>query len=84
MKTEEEIKIDAKKIEYPLSEKPKRVFKPKIESRKCTRCMMCVVMCPDNAIEPRDGSVGINYDKCKGCLICLRECPFNAITEERE
>jgi 2-oxoacid:acceptor oxidoreductase delta subunit (pyruvate/2-ketoisovalerate family) len=84
MKREDEIKLEKKKKTYPLSEKAKRVYRPKIDAKRCERCMLCVVLCPDNAIEARENNVTINYEKCKGCLICLRECPFRAISEDRE
>jgi pyruvate ferredoxin oxidoreductase gamma subunit len=62
-----------------------RVFRPVIVLDDCTRCMVCVVRCPDAAITLNDESYPvIDYDNCKGCMICYEECPTKCIREERE
>ena len=58
-----------------------RTFRPVRDKKKCTKCGLCWIFCPDNAI---DKNFNINYDYCKGCLICVRECPFNALTVKKE
>lgn len=63
---------------------PVRVFRPKIDLKKCVKTYRCYAVCPENAIVMENGFPKINYDVCTGCLICLRECPCGAITEERE
>ena len=60
-----------------------RKFRPKIDPRLCKKCLVCSILCPDNAITISD-KPSIDYSRCKGCLICFRSCPYNAITEERE
>ncbi|MEN2974635.1 MAG: 2-oxoacid:acceptor oxidoreductase family protein [Candidatus Caldarchaeales archaeon] len=61
-----------------------RIFKPIINSEKCTKCGVCVIYCPEGVVTmSRDGPM-INYDNCKGCLICFNECPVKAINYIRE
>ena len=62
-----------------------RIFKPKIDLKKCGKHMACVIFCPHNCISvDKKGYPVIDYNICTGCLICLRECPSIAISEERE
>ncbi len=58
-----------------------RTLKPVKDSSKCTKCGICYLYCPDNAI---DENFNINYDYCKGCGICVHNCPFHAITMVKE
>ena len=86
MKRESEISYK-KVVHGPMDEKLSkcRVFRPKIDTRLCEKCMLCVVFCPDSCIEvSKVGNPVIDYNCCKGCLICLRECPYGAIVEEKE
>lgn len=62
-----------------------RIFKPIIDYRKCTTCMICFAYCPESAIVlGEDRKLAIDYENCKGCLICYKECPPKAIAVERE
>lgn len=62
-----------------------RVFKPVWNYKACTRCMTCVVRCPDGCIAVNeDGFPYTDYDNCKGCMICVEECPVKAIEKVRE
>ena len=64
-----------------------RVFKPIINKDKCTKCFMCWLVCPEEAIkEGRDGFPEIDYTYCKGCGVCSNNCPVGAISmvEEEE
>ena len=49
---------------------------------KCTRCLLCVLFCPDGAIHwyPEKGDIAFDYNFCKGCGICANQCPTDAIT----
>lgn len=83
MKEEKDIKYDMKKIPHSVQKEIKSEGKPPfIELRKCTRCGLCAVVCPHNAIDiKKDDSPSIVGSRCSGCMICLRECPWRAIKE---
>jgi 2-oxoacid:acceptor oxidoreductase delta subunit (pyruvate/2-ketoisovalerate family) len=53
---------------------------------KCTRCLLCVLFCPDGAIhwKPDKADIEFDYSFCKGCGICANECPTKAITMKLE
>jgi 2-oxoacid:acceptor oxidoreductase delta subunit (pyruvate/2-ketoisovalerate family) len=63
--------------------KVSRTVRPVLDEKKCTKCSLCWIFCPDEAIERGDPYV-IDYDFCKGCGICANECPRDAISMERE
>jgi pyruvate ferredoxin oxidoreductase gamma subunit len=62
-----------------------RLFRPAIDRAACTRCLLCLIRCPDAAItlDPQGYPV-IDYDNCKGCMICAEECPVRCIGEQQE
>ena len=80
-----EISIGANIKEPGNSKKNKtgswRSFRPIKDKSKCTKCGLCWLFCPENAINEK---FEINYDYCKGCGICANECPFKAIRMEKE
>lgn len=45
----------------------------------CTRCEVCLSVCPFGAMEMVDGKVLIN-DQCRLCKICIDHCPVGAIS----
>jgi pyruvate ferredoxin oxidoreductase delta subunit len=53
-----------------------RGFKPVVDREKCSRCGICELYCPDNAI---NADLEIDLEFCKGCGICANECPKKAI-----
>jgi len=62
-----------------------RIFKPVWDHDRCTRCMTCVMSCPDGCITiDENGFPYTDYDNCKGCMVCVEECPAKAIERERE
>lgn len=62
-----------------------RLVRPVIDRAACTRCLLCVVHCPDGAISLNGaGYPVIDYDNCKGCMLCAADCPLGVIHEERE
>jgi pyruvate ferredoxin oxidoreductase gamma subunit len=62
-----------------------RIFKPAWDHDKCTRCMTCVMSCPDGCIAvDENGFPSTDYDNCKGCMVCVEECPAKAIEGKRE
>ena len=62
-----------------------RVFRPVIETTRCTRCFLCFALCPEGAIRlDAQNYPIIDYDHCKGCLVCVAECPPQVIRQVRE
>ncbi|MDG7011102.1 MAG: 2-oxoacid:acceptor oxidoreductase family protein [Nitrososphaerota archaeon] len=62
-----------------------RTYRPVIDYRRCTDCMICYAYCPESAMSVgEDGRVRIDYENCKGCMICLTECPLKAISQSGE
>ena len=55
----------------------------KIDQSKCTKCMLCVNLCPVNVFTLRDNIIEVtNADKCILCYGCVPLCPSNAISVE--
>jgi 2-oxoacid:acceptor oxidoreductase delta subunit (pyruvate/2-ketoisovalerate family) len=55
-----------------------RSLRPVVDKKKCTKCRICWLYCPDSAIQYELLEADLEY--CKGCGICSRECPTKAIT----
>ncbi len=52
---------------------------PRIKSRKCKRCKLCLTRCNAGAISIGD-KVMIDQEKCVGCGACFAICPQKAIS----
>jgi len=52
---------------------------PRVNSKHCTNCGLCLDYCPAEAIGQRDGSAFIIDDRCIGCGECLVVCKAGAI-----
>jgi pyruvate ferredoxin oxidoreductase delta subunit len=63
-----------------------RTFKPIRDPEKCTKCLLCHMVCPDAAIKwsKETQDLEFDYDYCKGCGICANECPLKAIKMVQE
>lgn len=61
-----------------------RTFKPILDEKKCVKCLICWIYCPEPAIIRVNDGIKIDYEFCKGCGICATECPVNAIKMEEE
>ena len=46
---------------------------------KCTKCGICIEVCPVNAVDESDEGVTINPISCIGCGVCVPKCPTEAI-----
>jgi pyruvate ferredoxin oxidoreductase delta subunit len=59
---------------------------PVVDHKKCNRCRMCRLLCPDLAITLNEekGQIEIDLDFCKGCGICEAFCPKDAIRMKLE
>jgi len=51
----------------------------KIDERKCSRCLMCKNICPQQAIQEVGGKLSVDFKKCILCLCCSEVCPQNAV-----
>lgn len=57
---------------------------PEFERKRCIKCHLCWIFCPDTAIKiNRDGTTRTDYGACKGCGICAAACPAKCITMKR-
>jgi len=56
-------------------------FTPERDVKKCTKCLLCTIYCPDCAIRwnAEKGDIEFDMNFCKGCGICANECPTKAI-----
>jgi uncharacterized protein (DUF362 family)/ferredoxin len=52
-------------------------IRPKINRRKCVKCLICVNSCPAKAIDGK--SFKINKNKCIMCFCCRELCRYNAV-----
>jgi pyruvate ferredoxin oxidoreductase delta subunit len=51
---------------------------------KCSRCLLCWVLCPEGVIGKENEQLEIDMNYCKGCGLCAHECPKHAIVMVRE
>ncbi len=51
---------------------------PTLIEDDCTKCELCVKICPYFAIKLRDKII-FNKDKCFGCGLCISKCPTKAL-----
>ncbi|NWF86783.1 4Fe-4S binding protein [Candidatus Bathyarchaeota archaeon] len=63
-----------------------KTYTPLRDLEKCTRCLLCVLFCPDGAIRwnAQKGDIEFDLNFCKGCGICANECPTKAIEMKLE
>jgi dihydroorotate dehydrogenase (fumarate) len=51
---------------------------PTLIEEECTKCNLCVRVCPYFAITMKD-KITFDHDKCFGCGLCISKCPVNAL-----
>lgn len=54
------------------------------DQKKCVGCETCVHVCPQKAIEVKNGRIVIHTDRCTGCRTCIQNCPSMALSYEGE
>ncbi len=53
----------------------------RLDETKCTRCGMCLIVCPHAVLQRSNGSIVISEaDACMECGACATNCPTGAIT----
>ena len=57
----------------------RRVLMPKIDQSTCTNCILCMKVCPTEAIELNNKKLYINGKKCILCYQCEKECKLDSI-----
>jgi len=50
----------------------------KIDHSLCTRCLLCIEVCPFNALSEQDNQIEVN-DQCRLCNLCVLKCPVKAM-----
>ena len=50
-----------------------------IRDELCSRCTVCLSVCPFEAISRNEDRIVIDLDKCTVCGICASVCPSGAI-----
>lgn len=48
---------------------------------RCTACGLCLVTCPEGALQPAARRPAVDDAFCTVCLACVEVCPTDAITE---
>ncbi|MBQ4627269.1 MAG: EFR1 family ferrodoxin [Clostridia bacterium] len=65
-------------VMYPFYN-PFRITKKFFADESCTGCGLCERVCPDGAIEMRDGKPAWVKSKCQHCTACINRCPVKAL-----
>lgn len=55
-----------------------KIIRFKVSKKECTKCMLCVNICPVKNISFEDFPV-FNGNKCQICMRCISYCPTNSI-----
>jgi heterodisulfide reductase subunit A len=51
-----------------------------VDKEKCSKCELCVLNCPYEAIKLVEDGAEVDEITCRGCGSCLANCPSEAIT----
>ncbi len=69
---------------YPYKERiPGSDLVPQTIDSKCTKCGVCVSVCPTSAIR-LDNIINTDNDRCILCQACVKNCPTNARINDTE
>ncbi len=51
-----------------------------VDKTKCTRCKLCIDLCPVNALHDENGLPRLSDPaKCLACIGCMAVCDYNAL-----
>lgn|GEM_PF-5086146 len=50
-----------------------------VDHGKCSKCWLCVDLCPFEALVRKGGEVEVLDERCSGCGLCIELCPRKAI-----
>ncbi|MCI5223248.1 MAG: 4Fe-4S dicluster domain-containing protein [Candidatus Electrothrix sp. AR4] len=54
--------------------------KVKIDQEKCTNCLECIEVCPEEVFELLNGGPShVHTENCVECDLCINICPEDAI-----
>jgi uncharacterized protein (DUF362 family) len=53
--------------------------RPNIKQSQCTKCGLCIKICPLDIIRRSDGKIHIDHTDCIRCFCCQEMCPWEAI-----
>jgi formate hydrogenlyase subunit 6/NADH:ubiquinone oxidoreductase subunit I len=53
---------------------------PTLDETRCTRCGLCVPICPTDCLEMTEGPWLPRPWDCVSCALCVRICPENALS----
>ena len=51
-----------------------------LNKNACNKCNVCVLACPNEAIDSENGYPQIRVEMCEDCPYCVEACPSNALT----
>lgn len=54
-----------------------------IDHSICTKCEICIGVCPFGALEMKNGQIEVNA-ACRVCKICIEQCPVRAISLQED
>jgi pyruvate ferredoxin oxidoreductase delta subunit len=61
-----------------------RTYTPVIDYKKCIKCLVCWLNCPDVAYRLEKGTPRLVSKNCKGCGICIEHCPVKCISKVKK
>lgn len=100
LKLTEELCIGCRLCQLACSAAKEEVFNPELASLKiistytksglnykislCNMCLICVGICPTDAITSLDGHLVYDQDKCNSCGACITACPEKVIASREQ
>jgi uncharacterized protein (DUF362 family)/NAD-dependent dihydropyrimidine dehydrogenase PreA subunit len=54
-------------------------FYPQVNDKKCTRCGVCIDVCPQKVVGLKNNHIVFKYRGCIACFCCMEACPDSAL-----